>query len=161
MKIIVDADSIPKTALNIAARLSAQYQIPLLTIASFNHQIQVNRAFAWQHKTVGNADQETDLAVVNLAEQRDIAITQDYGLAALLLARKVAVLSPHGRIFHSQSIEFLLEERELKARFRRNGGRTRGPLKRTAADDQKFQQNLQFLLDNLANGDENSCNTQI
>jgi hypothetical protein len=40
----------------------------------------------------------------------------------------------------------LLEEREIKAKIRRGGGRTRGPKKRTVLDDERFEIALKRIL---------------
>ncbi len=76
------------------------------------------------HITVGKGADAADLAVVNNTHRGgDIVITQDWGgLAALVLAKGAAALSPSGQIFTEQNIDFLLEERFLKARYRRAGG---------------------------------------
>jgi hypothetical protein len=57
-------------------------------------------------------------------------------------------MSPSGKIFREETIDFLLEERELKAKFRRSGGKTKGPAKRTAQDDRNFRESLFKLLEN-------------
>jgi len=133
MKIIIDADACPKAVLNICLRLGHQYAIPVWTVASYNHNIESD-----YHIVVGNASQEADLKVINLAEKGDLAITQDWGLAAMLLGKKVRSLNPDGREFQPETIDFMLEERETKAKFRRSGGRTKGPKKRTEEDNRKF-----------------------
>ncbi len=142
MKIIVDADATPKNALEICRRAAAEYSIPLITVASFNHRIESGR-----HVVVGNAPQEADIQVINLTAKGDVVVTQDWGLAAIVLGKGARALSPAGRIYRHDTIGFLLEERDLKAKFRRSGGRTKGPKKRTAADDQKFKNNLYRLLE--------------
>jgi uncharacterized protein YaiI (UPF0178 family) len=43
-------------------------------------------------------------------------------------------------------MEFLLEEREIKAKLRRGGGRTKGPKKRTLEDDHRFESCLEKIL---------------
>lgn len=133
MKIIIDADACPKTCLQICMELGQQYGVPVWTVASFNHNIQSDR-----HVVVGNSSQEADIKVMNLAEPGDIAITQDWGLAAMLLGKGCSGLGPSGREYRATDIEFLLEEREVKAKLRRSGGRTKGPKKRTKQDDQHF-----------------------
>jgi uncharacterized protein YaiI (UPF0178 family) len=40
----------------------------------------------------------------------------------------------------------LLEERYMKAKFRRGGGRTKGPAARTSADDERFERAFVSLL---------------
>lgn len=141
MKIIVDADACPKAVLQICIRVARDYAIEVWTVASFNHNIESDH-----HVVVGNASQEADIRVMNLAQMGDVAVTQDWGLAAMLLGKGVKCLSPHGREFSTNSIEFLLEEREVKAKFRRGGGRTKGPKKRRLEDDQQFEACLQVIL---------------
>ncbi len=141
MKIIVDADAAPRNALEICRRAARQFSVSLVTVASFNHRIESDK-----HIVVGNAPQEADMQVMNQATAGDVVVTQDWGLAAMVLGKGAKALSPAGRIFRKDTIEFLLEEREVKAKFRRGGGRTRGPKKRTAADDLNFKKNLYYLL---------------
>jgi hypothetical protein len=64
----------------------------------------------------------------------------------MVLGKGAKCMSPMGKEFHPQKIDFLLEEREIKARFRRGGGRTRGPKKRTLGDDQQFESCLERIL---------------
>lgn len=134
MKIIIDADACPRSVLQICLRLGREYDLPVWTVAGFNHNIESD-----YHIVVGDSSQEADLKIVNLTSIGDIAITQDWGLAAMLLGKKAKCLSPSGRVFRSDTIEFLMEERELKARLRRGGTRTKGPKKRTAGDDRRFE----------------------
>jgi len=141
MKIIVDADACPRSVLGICRKAASRLGIPLWTVASFKHRLDAD-----QHIVVGDSPQEADIAIVNAAEEGDVVVTQDWGLAAMVLARGARALSPSGRIFCPETIPFLLEEREIKARFRRGGGRTRGPAKRTPADDRRFGASLYHLL---------------
>lgn len=142
MKIIIDADACPKDVLQICINVAKGYGMPVWTVASFNHNIQSDH-----HVVVGNASQEADIRVMNLAQSGDVAVTQDWGLAAMLLGKGVSCLTPDGREFCSNTIEFLLEEREAKAKFRRGGGRTKGPKKRSPEDNRQFEVALQNILD--------------
>lgn len=141
MKIIVDADACPKAVLQICFNAGQKYGVPVWTVASFNHNIQSDN-----HVVVGNASQEADIKVINLSAAGDIVVTQDWGLAAMVLGKGSACLSPDGRVYRSDRIEFLLEEREAKAKFRRGGGRTKGPKKRTPEDDRRFEDVLTRLI---------------
>ncbi|MEW6771121.1 MAG: DUF188 domain-containing protein [Bacillota bacterium] len=141
MKVIVDADACPASVLKICRQATREFGIPLWTVASFHHQIESEK-----HITVGDAPEETDIAVANAARAGDIVVTQDWGLAALVVAKGAAALSPNGRIYRPESIPFLLEERSLKARLRRGGVHTRGPAKRSPADDGRFAAALYKLL---------------
>lgn len=141
LTVIVDADACPRACLAILRRNNKLWGFRLLTVASVDHHI--DHA---DHITVGKGADAADLAVVNNTHRGDIVITQDWGLAALVLAKGAAALSPSGEIFTEQNIDFLLEERFLKARYRRAGGRTKGPAARTGELDRRFERNLLKLL---------------
>jgi len=143
MKIIIDADAAPKSVLKICRQAAIQFSLPVITVANFNHQVDSEH-----HIVVGNAPQEVDMQIMKLTLKGDVVVTQDWGLAAMVLGKGAAALSPTGRVFNPATIDFLLEERELKAKYRRRGGRTRGPAKRTSKDDKKFMKNLYMLLNN-------------
>ncbi len=142
MKILVDADACPRSVLQLCLKWGNQKGIPVWTVASFNHNIDSDH-----HVVVGNASQEADIKLMNLAEAGDIVVTQDWGLAAMLLGRGSRPLSPAGREYRDQAMDFLLEEREVKAKVRRSGGRTKGPRKRSTADDQHFEHTLLRMLE--------------
>lgn len=133
MRIIIDADACPKNALQICSRLGEKYAVPVWTVASFNHAIHSDH-----HITVGDGDQETDLKIMNITEPGDVVVTQDWGLAAAILGRNAYCLNPGGKEYTKDTIDFLLEERAAKARYRRGGGRTKGPGKRSAENDHHF-----------------------
>lgn len=141
MKILVDADACPRTALRLCMEAGRKHGIPVWTVASFNHSIESD------HHLVAGADpQEADFKIINITGEGDIVVTQDWGLAAMVLGKGARCLNPTGREFHSDRIGFLLEEREVKSKLRRSGGRTKGPKKRTAEDDRRFEISLERIL---------------
>ena len=73
-------------------------------------------------------------------------VTQDWGLASIVIGKGARCLSPTGQEFRSDRMAFLLEEREVKAKFRRGGGRAKGPRKRTREDDRRFEACLKKIL---------------
>jgi uncharacterized protein YaiI (UPF0178 family) len=141
MKILVDADACPRSVLQISMRLGRKYNIPVWTVASFDHNIESDHPIV-----VGGDFQEADMKIMNLTEEGDVVVTGDWGLAAMVLGKGAKCLSPMGREFHLERMEFLLEEREVKAKFRRGGGRTKGPKKRTLGDDRRFESSLEKIL---------------
>ncbi len=141
MKILLDADACPKSVLQICLDKGREYGVPVWTVASFNHRINSDN-----HIVVGDASQETDIKLMNLTEAGDVVVTQDWGLAAMALGRGALCISTVGRIFSPATIEFLLEERETKAKLRRSGTRTKGPKKRSAEDDRRFACGLESLI---------------
>ena len=147
MKIIVDADACPKAVLQSCFKLGREHKIAVWTVASFNHNIASDN-----HIIVGSDSQEADIKVMNLAEKGDIVVTQDWGLAAMIVGKQARCLSPDGMEYRPENMDFLLEEREIKAKFRRSGGRTRGPRKRTAKNDLTFLKVLtEMINENVEN----------
>lgn len=143
-KIVVDADACPKGCLQILQREQNKHGYRIVTVASYNHVIDNP-----DHIVVGNEKDAADYSVVNLVVAGDLVITQDWGLAALVLAKGGHVLAPNGRIYQEENMNFMLEERSLKANFRRSGGRTKGPAPRREQDDRKFQTALLRLLSQM------------
>ena len=141
LKILVDADACPRSVLHICMRLGRKYYIPVWTVANFNHDIESDHPIV-----VGDDSQEADMKIMNLTETGDVVITGDWGLAAIVLGKGAKCLSPMGREFRPEKIGFLLEEREVKAKFRREGGRTKGPKKRQLEDDRRFEIRLEQIL---------------
>jgi uncharacterized protein YaiI (UPF0178 family) len=141
MKIVVDGDACPKSVLRMCMNIGRKYGVPVWTVASFHHDIESDH-----HVVVGNASQEVDIKIINMTDEGDVVVTQDQGLAAIALGKGARCLSPAGREFRSDRVEFMLEEREIKSKVRRGGGRTKGPRKRTAEDDRRFEACLERAL---------------
>lgn len=140
-KVIVDADACPRNCMDILRREKSNFGYELVTVASFNHQIDNAK-----HIVVGNEPDAADIAVINQVKSGDIVVTQDWGLAALVLGKGGLALGPNGRIYDNQLIDFMLEERSVKAKVRRSGGRTKGPTARKGLDDRRFRESLIKLL---------------
>lgn len=141
-KVVVDADACPRACLQILQRQKKTWKYRLLTVASVDHHIENT-----DHVVVGKGSDAADLAVMNHAVKGDIVVTQDWGLAALVLGKGASAISPSGRIYSERNIDFLLEERSLKAKYRRAGGRTKGPTARTAIDDHRFEESFLKLVE--------------
>ena len=141
MKILIDADACPRSAFQTCTELGRRYNIPVWTVASFNNHIESDHPIV-----VGDDSQEADIKIMNLTEAGDIVVTGDWGLAAMVLGKGARCLSPAGKEYRHEKIDFLLEERDAKAKFRRGGGRTKGPKKRTSEDDERFASGLEKIL---------------
>jgi uncharacterized protein YaiI (UPF0178 family) len=141
MKIIIDADACPKAVLQCCQHAGKKWGVEVYTVASFAHEIE--NPF---HVVVDNDSQAADLKIINMTKAKDIVVTQDWGLAAMVLGRAAFCLNPLGFAYDPNKMDFLLEEREVKAKLRRSGGRTKGPRKRTAAADERFAQTLEMTI---------------
>lgn len=95
--------------------------------------------------TVPKGPDSVDFTLVNAISKHDIVITQDYGLAAMCLAKSAFVIDQNGREFTSSNIDQLLAIRFESAKFRRAGGRTKGPKKRTEENNISFEKNFRQI----------------
>ncbi len=138
MKIIVDGDGCPQNARKICEEYSSYYSIGMVVVSSYDHNMQGD----FETIIVDKGKDSADFKVIELARKEDIVITQDYGLASLLLAKTFAVLNPVGFEYTDSNIDKLLMNRYLGQKTRRNGGRTKGPKKRKASDDVLFEETL-------------------
>ena len=98
MKIIVDVDATPKRALAICRKAQRNLTLTWLLSPALTTRIESD-----QHIVTGDAPQETDLQVLNLATAGDLVVTQDWGLAAIVLGNGAAALSPTGRVFREEN----------------------------------------------------------
>ena len=73
-------------------------------------------------------------------------VTQDIGLAAMVLGRGAAALSPRGRIFHLATIDAELAVRHAEKKLRMAGGRHGGPSKFDEEDREHFRDQLERLV---------------
>src|SRR5512137_2114384 len=89
MKILVDADACPRSVLQTCIRIGRKYNVPVWTVASFNHRIESDHPIV-----VGDSFQEADIKIVNLTEAGDVVVTADWGLAAMVLGKGAKCLSP-------------------------------------------------------------------
>lgn len=142
-KILVDADACP--VIDITIKVAKQFSIQVILICDTSHYLQREGV---ETITVSKGSDAVDFVIVNRVQERDIVVTQDYGLAAMVLAKKGVALDQNGRLYTSDNIEQLLFTRHLAKKVRQAGGRTKGPKKRQKEADLKFEESLIKLCEN-------------
>ncbi|AWB45399.1 YaiI/YqxD family protein [Paenibacillus sp. CAA11] len=145
MRIVVDGDSCPVKKEIVAT--ASLFEIAVLMVSSFDHLLQGGEGV--EVVRVDRSSQSADLYIANTLVKGDILITQDYGLAALAIAKSCAVLSPRGDSYHEGNIDYLLDRRHTQAKARRAGQHSKGPKPFTEEHRQAFQQKLTKLLHDL------------
>lgn len=88
-----------------------------------------------------------DFAIVERLQPDDVVVTQDIGLASMVLGRGAAAIGVRGRVYSKATIDMDLFIRHEEKKVRRTGGRTRGPAAFTNEDCERFARNLSVLLD--------------
>ena len=141
MQLWIDADACP--VVNLAIRVAARHGVEVTLVCDDAHHMQREGA---RTITVSRGADSADLMLVNLVHKGDCVVTQDYGLAALCLARGARPIDQNGRIYDENNIESLLGMRHISQKVRRSGGRMKGPPKRTKEQDDWFEQALESVL---------------
>lgn len=144
MKILVDADACPVPVKNILVRLARERSIPVTMLIDTSHVL--NDGYS-RIITVDKGRDSADIRLVNLVESGDLVVTQDFGVAAVALAKGAKALNQNGMVYNDGNMDRLLFERALGQEVRRAGGRTGRIPKRTRADDAAFEQAFLQLLD--------------
>lgn len=140
-RILIDADGCP--VVDLAVRLARQFSAECLILCDTAHYFNKEGATTL---TFSKGADSVDFALVNMLRPGDIVVTQDYGLAAMCLARAAVPVSQDGMVYSNDNIDALLLSRHTARKIRSAGGRLKGPAKRTPAQDKAFEEKLRALL---------------
>jgi hypothetical protein len=138
MKIIVDADASP--VLNIVIELAKKYQVDLLIVSDYNHLIQSDYG---EIKSVDKGQDQADHEIMSQTNSGDLVVTQDYGLASLVLLKNADVLHQNGWFYTQNNIDQLLMQRQISQKMRRASKRYTHIPKRKKEDDDHFRMALE------------------
>lgn len=144
MRIFIDGDGSPVKDTTIDVALT--YSLDVVIVTSIDHyslkEYPKNVSFVYVDKGADAADYK----IVQLIDKGDILVTQDYGLASLVLPKGVRVLHQLGYEYTGENMDGLLEQRYFSAKVRKSGGRTKGPKAFTQDDREKFRAKLVTLI---------------
>lgn len=138
--IIIDGDACP--VVDSIIDLTTETGIFVTIIRSFSHFS--NQLYPPHASTlyVDDGPDAVDYKIVQLSTKDDIVVTQDYGLASLLVDKVLIVMHHNGKIYNSKNIQQLLDKRYMNAQIRKQGGRHKGPHPFTKQDQKVFEQSL-------------------
>lgn len=144
MKILVDADACP--VVRIVEQTAERYKIPVVLLCDTNHVLQSSYS---EIKVIGAGADAVDFALVNQCGKGDIVVTQDYGVAAMILGKGAHGIHQSGKWYTNENIDQMLMERHLakKARMGKGKHHLKGPAKRTVEDDERFQESFSKLIE--------------
>lgn len=145
-KIFVDADACPvKKEIKMVAE---RFTVPVHFIASYAHMSKNDVSDQWAY--VDSEKESVDIHILNHVSHQDIVITQDIGLASVLLSKSVTVLAPTGKQYRDETIDTALYLRFLSAKERRIGHYSKGPKRFTNHDRYHFIKSLEKILSKYA-----------
>ena len=145
MKILIDADGCPVVSETI--KIAAEFKINVLLLCDTAHIMQREGA---ETIVVSQGADAVDFALVNRVVNGDLVITQDYGLAAMVLSKQAYVLNQNGFQYTNENIDSLLHTRYVSKKIRNAGGRVKGPKKRQKLDNTNFENGLRKLLSTIS-----------
>lgn len=146
MKILIDADGCP--VVGITVEIAKEFNIETVIISDTSHIFESDYA---KTIVVSKGSDSADFYIVNHSEKNDIVITQDFGLAAMCLARNAIPINQYGFVYDNSNIDAMLMRRHENKRLRQQGIKHHGRSikKRTKDDDEKFALKLRSVLENL------------
>lgn len=143
--LFVDADACPVTRDAISIARSAGLRVVIVANVTQSLERYASRAGV-EAVQVSSGANAVDFAIIERLERGDTVVTQDIGLAAMVLGRGAKAISPRGRVFHLATIDAELAVRHAEAKLRRAGGRHGGPSAFTEEDREHFRDRLEWLL---------------
>lgn len=141
MRILVDADACP--SIELITELAREKRIELILYVDTAHIISNDYA---KVITLSKGFQSVDTFITNDIREKDILITQDFGLAVIALSKNANAIHPKGLIYTNDNINGLLFERHLNFKNRKKKIRTKNIKKRTKLDDLSLIKNLKKLI---------------
>ena len=143
MKIFVDADACP--VVRIVEDIAKRYKVPVTLLCDTNHILSSDYS---EVITVSAGADAVDFKLISLCHQGDIVVTQDYGVAAMALGKKAYAIHQSGKWYTDENIDQMLMERHLSKKARKSSSKNhlKGPRKRNAEDDKRFEESFEKLL---------------
>lgn len=145
LKILIDADGCPVTEIAVSAAERAG--IRSVVYCDTSHDLSCLNTCNTEVIMVSKGADSADFALINNTEAGDIVVTQDYGLAAMALAKQAFPITQNGLIISDINIDSLLQSRHAAKTARRAGKHLKGPSKRNKKQDEVFLASLLSLIE--------------
>ncbi len=147
MTVYVDADACPVK--QIVVQQAKVRGIAVVMLTDTSHVLHEDYA---QVITVPKGRDSVDFRLVTLVHRGDIVVTQDIGVAAMVLGKGARCINQNGFVYTNSNIDMLLYTRHENSRARRSGHYTAVP-PRTKQDDEAFRRAFCAMLDKIQEGE--------
>ena len=141
MKIIIDADASPVRS--ITTQLAREYKIELVIVSNVHHMIESDYGEVIR---VDSGNDVADHEIVKICQKGDLVVTQDYGLASLILLKGAYAIHHNGWFYTQDNIDMLLLQRQIGQKMRKAKKRYGHIPKRKASDDDLFKEKLEDFI---------------
>ena len=145
MRIWIDADAAPRDVKEVVFRAARRLELETVLVANRRLSLPLDNPFVSAVRVDGGPD-VADRHIAESAAPGDLAVTADVPLAALLVAKRVTVLTPGGEELTEESIGERLAVRDFMDALRGAGVETGGSRPRSAKDTQAFASALDRAL---------------
>ena len=142
MRIIIDGDACPQKVREICEKAAKEFGVDLIIVSDIDHYIESD----YEVIVVEQGRESVDYKIVQIFKPGDILVTQDYGLSSLVLGKASAIIHTAGFFINKNNIDTLLQSRYISERIRKQGGKTKGPSKRSKDQDENFKKCLYKVL---------------
>ena len=161
MQIFVDADACP--VVGIVETIAEKYNISTTLLCDTNHILYSDYS---EVIVVGAGVDAVDYKLISICHKGDVVVSQDYGVAAMVLGKGAYAIHQSGKWYTNENIDQMLMERHLNKKARcsshknhmkgctmsnghrfctdRSGNGDQG--KRTEDDDVRFAQSFEKLI---------------
>ena len=141
MRIWIDGDGCP--VISNAIAIAKSEKIPVTVVK--NHAVQVKSDYA-EIVTVDVTRDAADFYIVNHMKKYDVVVSQDYGLAAMVLSKQGICVNQNGREVTVQNIDLILTQRHHNRVDREKNKKYTKFKKRTKEDDIAFEDAFKLLI---------------
>lgn len=144
MKLWIDGDACP--VVDAIVRVGKARKLPIILVKNIHHHYDRTDL---EIQTVSGGPDSVDFHIINQLRPGDVVITQDTGLAALVMARKAYAIHPMGREFTEDNIDLLMDRRFTGQLLKRKHGIYPKGHKAKKAPDTVFETAFEAMLDRL------------
>lgn len=141
MKIYIDADGCP--VVNLTVEIAKEHGIEVVIVKNYAHDITSDYASV---VTVDIAADSADYYIMNRVQKGDLVVTQDYGVAAIVIAKEAICITQNGLVISNANIDSLLNSRHINQQLRKSKKYYSKIKKRTRENDVSFEHKLRALI---------------
>lgn len=141
MRVLVDADACPVKEIILEICMKNNIELYMYFDNSHIYSDGYSKVVI-----VDKSKDSVDLNILNNLFDNDIVVTQDYGLASIVLSKGAKCISNDGIIYNNDNIDELLFKRFLGLKMRRANIKTKNIKKRTKKMNYNFEKNFLVLI---------------
>ncbi|MDR0922111.1 MAG: YaiI/YqxD family protein [Lactobacillales bacterium] len=144
MRIFIDGDGSPVK--EDVYQIAKEYGVKVVLVTSFDHYSEKELVGEVERVYVDRGADSADFKIMQLIQAGDILVTQDYGLASLVLPKQARVLHQLGFEYTSNNIDELLTQRYFGQISRKSGKHSKAPKPFTKENHLAFREKLKSVL---------------